>query len=170
VDSAKPKIVEKLKENLRMLNKKAKIVEALSPIIVDKPAEIRNKHVVVIEDGPTLTHGEMSFGAGIIAAKKYHAKRIVDPRSFAVGSIKKTYEKYPQIGPLIPALGYSRRQIQELNQSINKTPADVVIIGTPVDLRKFLKINKPAVKVNYELKEKSGNVLEGLIKKCLNMR
>ncbi|MGB9720216.1 MAG: cyclic 2,3-diphosphoglycerate synthase [bacterium] len=170
VDSAKAKVVEKLKQNLRILNKNAKIVEAFSPIIVDKPEKIRNKRVVVIEDGPTLTHGEMSFGAGIIAAKNYHARTIVNPKPYAVGTIKRTYEKYPQIGPLIPALGYSKRQIQELNQSINNTPADVVIIGTPVDLRKFLKINKPAVKVSYELKEKHGNVLERLIKKCLSIK
>jgi predicted GTPase len=169
VDSAKPKIVEKLKKNLRLLNQNAKIIEAQSPIIVDKPALIKNKSVVVVEDGPTLTHGEMSFGAGVIAAKNYQARKVIDPKPFAVGSIKKAYEKYPHIGPLIPALGYSRTQIEELNMSINKTPADVVIIGTPVDLRKFLKINKPAVKVSYELKERHGNVLERLIKNCLKI-
>jgi len=169
VDSALPKVVKKLKQNLKILNRNAKILEAYSPVGVDKPKLIKNRRVVVIEDGPTLTHGEMSYGAGVIAAKKYRAKKIIDPPKYAVGSIKKAYERYPQIGPLIPALGYSHRQIRELNQSINNTPADVVIIGTPVDLRKFLKINKPAIKVSYELKEKNGNILEGLIKKCLKI-
>ncbi len=169
VDSANPKIVQKMKKNLKMLNRNAIILEAYSPVVVDKSKLIKNKRVVVVEDGPTLTHGEMSFGAGVIAAKKYHAKSIVDPRKYTVGSIKKTYEKYTQIGPLIPALGYSQKQIEELNQSINNTPADVVVIGTPVDLRKFLNINKPAVKVTYELKEKNGNILVRLIKNCLKL-
>lgn len=169
VDSANPKIVQKMKKNLKMLNQNANIIDAYSPVVVDKPALIKNKRVIVIEDGPTLTHGEMSFGAGVIAAKKYHAKSIVDPRKYTVGSIKKTYEKYTHIGPLIPALGYSMKQIKELNQSINNTPADVVVIGTPVDLRKFLHINKPAVKVTYELKEKNGNILVRLIKNCLKL-
>ncbi len=169
VDSANPKIVQKMKKNLKMLNQNANIVEAYSPVVVDKPALIKNKRVIVVEDGPTLTHGEMSFGAGVIAAKKYHAKSIIDPRKYTVGSINRAYEKYTQIGPLIPALGYSQKQIEELNQSINNTPADVVVIGTPVDLRKFLNINKPAVKVTYELKEKNGNILVRLIKNCLKL-
>ncbi|MEO0124325.1 MAG: cyclic 2,3-diphosphoglycerate synthase [candidate division WOR-3 bacterium] len=168
VDSASKENIEKLKKNIKKLNKNAKIIEAYSPINVDKPNLIKNKRVLVIEDGPTLTHGEMSFGAGLIAAKQYGAKEVIDPRKFAVGSIKKAYEKYPHIGNLIPALGYSKLQMEELNRSINRAVADVVIIGTPVDLRKFLKINKPAVKVNYELKEKQGNVLEQMIKDLLN--
>ena len=168
-DSVSPQIILKMKENLKMLNQNAKILEAYSPVSIDRPELIKNKRVVIIEDGPTLTHGEMSFGAGVIAAKKYGAKKILDPRKYAVGSIKKIYEKYPHIGLLIPALGYSKEQIEELNQSINNTPADVVVIGTPVDLRKFLKINKPAVKVTYELKEKDGHVLEKLIKNCFKI-
>lgn len=168
VDSASKQDIEKLKKNIKKLNKNAKIIEAYSPINVDKPNLIKNKRVLVIEDGPTLTHGEMSFGAGLIAAKQYGAKEVIDPRKFAVGSIKKAYEKYPHIGNLIPALGYSKLQMEELNRSINRATADLVIIGTPVDLRKFLKINKPAVKVNYELKEKQGNVLEEMIKDLLN--
>ncbi|MEO0138202.1 MAG: cyclic 2,3-diphosphoglycerate synthase [candidate division WOR-3 bacterium] len=169
IDSAPPKNVEKLKENIKMLNKKAKIIEAYSPIVVDNPELIRNKRVLVIEDGPTLTHGEMSFGAGFIAAKEYKAKEIIDPKKYTIGSIKKAYEKYPHIGKLIPALGYSKLQMEELNRSINRTPADVVIIGTPVDLRKFLKINKPAVKVSYELKERNSNLLEKEIKRLLEI-
>lgn len=169
VDSASPQILRKMKENLKMLNHNAKILEAYSPVSIDRPELIKNKRVVVIEDGPTLTHGEMSFGAGLIAAKKYRAKRIIDPQKYTVGAIKRAYEKYTHIGPLIPALGYSQKQIEDLNQSINNTPADVVVIGTPVDLRKFLKINKPAVKVTYELKEKDGNVLEKLVKNCFKI-
>ncbi len=168
IDSASKENIEKLKKNVKKLNKYANIVEAYSPITVDKPHLIKNRLVLVIEDGPTLTHGEMGFGAGFIAAKQYGAKEIVNPRRYAVGSIKKAYEKYPHIGNLIPALGYSKLQMEELSKSINRAPADVVIIGTPVDLRKFLKFNKPAVKVNYELKEKQGNVLEEMIKKLLN--
>ncbi|MGQ9817214.1 MAG: cyclic 2,3-diphosphoglycerate synthase [bacterium] len=167
IDSASIEQVRKLRKNLEMLNPNAAVIEAYSPVAVDKPELIKNRDVVVVEDGPTLTHGEMNFGAGVIAAKKYRAKKIIDPRKYAVGSIQKAYEKYPHIGLLIPALGYSQQQIEELNQSINNTPADVVVIGTPVDLRKFLKINKPAVKVTYELKEKNGNVLERYIKACL---
>ncbi|MEO0094773.1 MAG: cyclic 2,3-diphosphoglycerate synthase [candidate division WOR-3 bacterium] len=167
VDSAPKENVEKLKKNIKRLNKNAKIIEAYSPITVDKPALIKNKRVLVIEDGPTLTHGEMSFGAGIIAAKMFKSKKIIDPRKYTVGSIKKSYEKYPHIGNLIPALGYSKLQMEELEQSINNTPADVVIIATPVDLRKFMKLNKPAVKVNYELKEKRGNELENTIKNLI---
>lgn len=168
VDTAPKKSIEILKENIKKLNKNAKIIEAYSPISIDRPELIKNKRVLVIEDGPTLTHGEMSFGAGLISANQHGAKEIVNPRKYAVGSIKKAYEKYPHIGNLIPALGYSKLQMDELNKSINKTPADVVIIGTPVDLRKFLRINKPAVKVTYELKEKRGRLLEEMIEKLIN--
>jgi len=168
VDSATRENIKKMKKNIIKLNKNAKIIEAYSPITVENPSLIKKKRVLVIEDGPTLTHGEMSYGAGFIAAKQYGAKEIIDPRRYAVGSIKKAYEKYPHIGNLIPALGYSKLQMEELNKSINRADADVVIIGTPVDLRKFLRINKPAVKVSYELKEKQGNVLEQMIKDLLN--
>ncbi len=168
VDSATRESIEKMKKNIKKLNKNAKIIEAYSPITVENPSLIKKKRVLVIEDGPTITHGEMSYGAGFIAAKQYGAKEIIDPRRYAVGSIKKAYEKYPHIGNLIPALGYSKLQMEELNKSINRADADVVIIGTPVDLRKFLRINKPAVKVSYELKEKQGNVLEQMIKDLLN--
>ncbi|UCG91982.1 MAG: GTPase, partial [candidate division WOR-3 bacterium] len=118
---------------------------------------------------PTLTHGGMAFGAGVVAAKKLRAKKIVDPRPYAVGSIKTSYAKYPQIGDIIPALGYGQKQIRELQKSINSTPADAIVIATPVDLRKFLRLNKPAAKVNYELKEKAGSKLEILLKKYLRI-
>lgn len=167
VDTAPRKNIELLKENIHKLNNRAIIIEGESPIYVDRPELIRNKRAVVVEDGPTLTHGEMSFGAGVIAAKKFKAKSIIDPRPYVVGSIKRAFNIYPQIGPLIPALGYSKSQIYELQRSINRTPGDIVIIATPVDLRKFLKLNKPAIKVNYELKERNGQVLKDLIKKIV---
>jgi len=169
VGTAPRRNVKTLKENVKSLNSGATIIEATSPTSVDRPDLIKNKTVVVVEDGPTLTHGGMSFGAGVVAAKRFKAKRIVNPRPYVVGSIKRAYTKYPQIGDLIPALGYGQKQVRELQRSINNTPADAIVIATPVDLRKFLKLNKPAVKVNYELKEKSGPKLQMIIKKHLRI-
>jgi len=169
VDTAPRKNVNHLKLNIKHLNRHAYIIEAASPTYVDRPDLIRNRKVVVVEDGPTLTHGGMSFGAGVVAAKKFRAKKIVNPRPYAVGSIKRAFEKYPQIGNLIPALGYGQRQIKELERSINKIPADSIVIATPVDLRKFLILNKPAVKVTYELEEKKGPKLRMLIKRHLRL-
>jgi len=169
VGTAPRRNVKTLKENVKSLNSGATIIEATSPTSVDRPDLIKNKTVVVVEDGPTLTHGGMSFGAGVVAAKRFKAKRIVNPRPYVVGSIKRAYTKYPQIGDLIPALGYGHKQVRELQRSINNTPADAIVIATPVDLRKFLKLNKPAVKVNYELKEKSGPKLQMIIKKHLRI-
>jgi len=169
VDTAPRKNVNRLRENIKHMNKYAGIIEAASPTYVDRPDLIRNKKVVVVEDGPTLTHGGMSFGAGVVASKKFRAKKIIDPRPYAVGSIKQAFEKYPQIGNLIPALGYGQKQIKELERSINKIPADSIVIATPVDLRKFLKLNKPAVKVTYELEQRKGPKLQVLIKKHLRL-
>jgi predicted GTPase len=170
VDTAPRSSIDKLKENIRRLNSKAIIMVAASPTTADKPELIKNKRVVVIEDGPTLTHGGMSFGAGIVAAKKYHAKKIVDPKPHAVGSIKKAYTKYPQIGNLIPALGYGKKQIRELEASINNTPADSIVMATPVDLRKFTKLNKPAAKIDYELEERFGPGLQAVLRKHLKIK
>jgi predicted GTPase len=170
VDTASRKNVATLKKNVRALNPDADIIEAASPTYCDNPALIKGKTVVVIEDGPTLTHGEMSFGAGVVAARKYHCRRMVDPRPYAVGSIKKAYEKFPQMGNLIPALGYSPAQIRELEKSINRTPADTIVMGTPIDLRKFMKLNKPAVKINYVLKEIGTHKLEAAVKKVVLKR
>ena len=158
-----------MKKNIKNLNKRAIIIEAASPTYVDRPDLIKNKKVIVIEDGPTLTHGGMSFGAGVVAAKRFKAKKIVNPRPYVVGSIKQVYKKYPQIGNIIPALGYGQKQIKELEKSINRIPADSIIMATPVDSRKFLKFNKPAVKVDYELKQKAGPKLELLLKKQLRI-
>ena len=169
VDTASRSSIDLLRENVKKLNPGAVILEAASPTSIDKPELVKNKTVVVIEDGPTLTHGGMSFGAGIVAAKKYNAAKIVDPEPYAVGSIKEAYVKYPQIGDLIPALGYGRKQIKELETSINNTPADSIVMATPVDLRKFTKLNKPAAKIDYELEEASGPSLESILKKYLKL-
>jgi predicted GTPase len=169
VDTASRSSIDLLRENVKKLNPGAVILEAASPTSIDKPELVKNKTVVVIEDGPTLTHGGMSFGAGIVAAKKYKAAKIVDPEPYAVGSIKAAYVKYPQIGDLIPALGYGRKQIKELEASINNTPADSIVMATPVDLRKFTKLNKPAAKIDYELEEASGPSLESILKKYLKL-
>ena len=167
--SAPKAAVAHLEQNIRKANRNATIIKAASPITIDRPELIRGKRVIVIEDGPTLTHGEMSFGAGIIAAKKYRSKRIVNPREYVVGSIKRTYQKYKQLDNVLPAVGYSEKQMKELEKSINGTPADAIIIATPVDLRKFMKFNKPAVKVDYELRINSKPNIETLLRKHLKI-
>jgi predicted GTPase len=169
IDTAPYKNVKVLRNTIKRLNSRALVIEAASPTYVDKPGLIRGKRVVVVEDGPTLTHGGMAFGAGVVAAKRLKAKKIINPRRYAVGSIKNAYSKYPHIGNLIPALGYGKTQIKELQRSINNTPADSIIIATPVDLRKFMKLKKPAVRVNYELVEKKGPKLGDILKKYLKM-
>jgi len=153
VDTADPKNVEIVERNIKQVNSKAIIVKASSPMTVDKPEMIKGKRVIVIEDGPTLTHGEMPYGIGTIAARKLGASEIVDPRPYAVGSIVEAYEKYGHLGPILPALGYGKEQIEELEKTINSIPCDVVVVGTPIDLRRVLSINKPAVHVRYELQE-----------------
>jgi len=153
VDSAEPASVFKLRENIRRVNKQCLIIEAASPIYAEEHQLIAGKRVLVIEDGPTLTHGEMTFGAGTVAAKKFGAAEIVDPRPYCTGEIKKTFETYPGIGTLLPAMGYSDRQVKDLEETIMKVPCDAVIIGTPINLKRIIKINKPAVRVFYELEE-----------------
>jgi predicted GTPase len=136
---------------VRKVNPDAVIVEAASPIFVDDPAAIQGKRVLVVEDGPTLTHGEMAYGAGAVAARRYGAAAIIDPRPYAVGSIAETFAKYPTTGPVLPAMGYGEDQIRELEETINATPCDLVIIGTPIDLRRIIDIKPPADRVRYEL-------------------
>ena len=150
VDTAKPANVKQVIRNVKMANPAAVIVKANSPITVSDPSLVRGKRVLVVEDGPTLTHGEMSYGAGIVAARKYRA-RIIDPRPYAVGSIKRAFDKYPQIGDLLPAMGYGEKQVRELERSINSVNCHAVMIATPIDLGRILKINKPSVRVRYEL-------------------
>ena len=153
VDTADAENVIKLRENLRKLNPNAIQIEAASPLFVDDPAAILGKRVLVIEDGPTLTHGEMAYGAGYIAARRFGAKEIVDPRPFAVKSIAATYVKYPKTGPILPAMGYGDAQTKDLEETINKSDVDLVIIGTPIDLSRVMKIKKPHQRVRYELQE-----------------
>ena len=153
VDSADGSAVERLRSNIRSVNSRATIIDAASPIFVDHPERLLGKRALVVEDGPTLTHGEMSFGAGTVAARKFGAAEIVDPRPWVVGEIAETFKKYPGIGTLLPAMGYSGKQVHDLGTTINKTACDVVVIGTPIDLRRVVDIKKPTVRVSYELQE-----------------
>ena len=153
VDTAEPENIEKVEENVRAVNPKAIIIKAESPMTVENPELIKDKRVLVIEDGPTLTHGGMPYGIGAIAAEKFGAKELIDPRPYAVGSIVEAYKKYTHLGPILPALGYGEQQIKELEETINRAPCEVVVVGTPIDLRKLIKINRPTVYVRYELQE-----------------
>ncbi|MHB8338364.1 MAG: cyclic 2,3-diphosphoglycerate synthase [Ignavibacteriaceae bacterium] len=164
MDSADQKNVMKLYDNIRVVNPKAQIIEANSPLTLDKENLIKGKRVLVVEDGPTLTHGEMEYGAGMIAAWRNDAEEIIDPRPFTVNSISDTFKKYPKIGKLLPAMGYSDQQILDLEETINKTDCDTVIIGTPIDLGRILKINKPHVRVQYELLEKGNITVKSILK------
>lgn len=153
IDSADGSAVERLRENIRSVNARATIVDAASPIFVDHPERIVGKRALVVEDGPTLTHGEMRFGAGTVAARKFGASAIVDPRPYVVGAIAETFAKYPAIGTVLPAMGYGKKQVGDLGATIAKVPCDVVVIGTPIDLRRVVDIQKPTVRVSYELQE-----------------
>jgi predicted GTPase len=170
IDTAYPEDIQIVRENSRSANPRAVIIEAASPIFVENYEAIKGKKVLVIEDGPTLTHGEMSYGAGYVAAEKYGAAEIVDPRPYAVGSIKETYEKYTQLEVILPAMGYSPKQLKELEETINAVPADLVIVATPINLGKILKINKPYVRVKYELQEIGKPDLEDIIKEFFEKR
>ncbi|UCF44749.1 MAG: GTPase [Candidatus Bathyarchaeota archaeon] len=147
-DSAK---IIQVKENVKSVNPNAVILDAASPITADKPELIKGRRVLVIEDGPSVTHGNMPYGAAMIAAKKFGAKELVNPKPYAVGSIRATYAQYPHLGSILPAVGYGEKQIAELEETINTTPCDIVLIGTPIDLRRVIKVNKPTVRVKYEL-------------------
>jgi len=153
IDTADSDKINQLRENIHQLAPEAILIEAASPLTIDHSELVRGKRVLVVEDGPTLTHGEMKFGAGIVAAQKYGAKEIIDPRPYAIGTIKDTYTKYPGIGTLLPAMGYGKKQIQELEDTINAVDCDIVIIGTPIDLSRIIKINKKSIRVKYELQE-----------------
>lgn len=165
IDTADFDDIEFVRENIRENNANAVIIDAASPLSVEKPELIRGKRALVVEDGPTLTHGEMSFGAGVVAAEKFGAAEIVDPRPWIVGKIAETYQKYPDIGALLPAMGYGDEQVADLEKTINAVDCDVVVIGTPIDLRKIIKIKKPAVRVMYELQEIGKPNLEDVLKR-----
>jgi predicted GTPase len=153
VETASRENIDIVRNNIHTVNPRAIVIEAASPISVEDERVIRGKRVLVIEDGPTLTHGEMSYGAGVIAARKYGAAEIVDPRPWVVHSIAETFRKYPRIGQLLPAMGYGGDQIRDLQETINRVECDSVIIGTPIDLRRILRIGKPSVRVRYDLAE-----------------
>jgi predicted GTPase len=163
IDSAHPEGVETVRENIRLVNPDAAVVDAASPLSVDDPSAMVGKNVLVVEDGPTLTHGEMTYGAGVVAAQKYGCAELVDPRPYTVGTIKDTFEKYPDIGVLLPAMGYSGKQVKDLEKTINATKCDLVVIGTPIDLRRVVKIKKPTVRVTYSLQEIGHPNLEDLL-------
>ncbi|MCE7738773.1 MAG: GTPase [Candidatus Heimdallarchaeota archaeon] len=158
------KNVMELEENIRKANPNAVIIEAASPIFLDNPELVKGKRVLVIEDGPTLTHGEMKYGAGVVAARRYGAKELVDPRPYLVGSMKETFDKYPEIGTLLPAMGYFEQQLKDLEETINNTDCDVVISATPIDITRLVKVNKPIVRVRYELEEIGYPKLEDILK------
>jgi predicted GTPase len=153
IDSSSPENIQIVRENISIANPRAMVIDAASPITADRPELIRGKACLAIEDGPTLTHGEMKFGAGTVAALKWGASAMVDPRPYAIGKIRETFLTYPGIGTLLPAMGYGNQQIIDLENTINATPCDVVVIGTPIDLNRIIKINKPTVRVTYELQE-----------------
>ncbi|GAB4421627.1 MAG: cyclic 2,3-diphosphoglycerate synthase [Anaerolineae bacterium] len=153
IDTADAAAIAQVRHNIQAVAPQAVVVDAASPITVDDPAAIRGQRVLVVEDGPTLTHGEMAYGAGVVAAQRFGAAAIVDPRPYAVGSILATYEKYPTTGALLPAMGYGDAQMKELEQTINATPCDLVIIGTPIDLGRLLQIKHPHQRVRYNLQE-----------------
>ncbi|MDP4185701.1 MAG: cyclic 2,3-diphosphoglycerate synthase [Bacteroidota bacterium] len=153
IDTAQPEAVQTVRKNIAKVNPKAIVIDGASPISVDDPSVIKGKRVLVVEDGPTLTHGEMKIGAGTVAAQKYGAAEIVDPRPFTVGKLSETFRIYPGIGKLLPAMGYGEQQIKDLEETIRNTKCDSVIIGTPIDLKRIITIDKPSTRVYYELEE-----------------
>lgn len=167
VDTANYADVQTVRENVQRVNPQALILEAASPVVVDESAEIRGKRVLVIEDGPTTTHGEMQYGAGVIAARRYGAAEIIDPRPFAVNSIAQTFEAYPGIGRVLPAMGYGAAQIRDLETTINNSGADLVISATPIDLTRVLKVQIPMARVRYELQVIGRPTLEALLRERL---
>lgn len=163
IDSADPDSIQEVRESISDVNPQAVVIDAASPLIVDDPSVITGKKVLVVEDGPTLTHGDMQYGAGVVAALKYGAADLVDPRPFTVKSITETYQKYPNIGILLPAMGYGDQQMKDLEETIAQTECDAVVIATPIDLGKLIKIDKPHTQVHYELQEIGKPTLEDVL-------
>ncbi|MGD2125319.1 MAG: cyclic 2,3-diphosphoglycerate synthase [Desulfobacteraceae bacterium] len=167
VDTAPSENAERVRKNIERYAPRAQILLAESPVLVSRPEEIRGSRVLVVEDGPTLTHGEMSYGAGLIAASTFNAGEVVDPRPFAVGTIKETYRLYPHIGPVLPAMGYSKHQIRDLEHTINQADCDLVIFATPIQLTRILAIDKPTLRVRYEYLDRGEPSLEDTLLKRL---
>ena len=170
VDSAAPENISAVENNLRDLNPKAVIIRAESPLFIENSEAIKGKRVMVIEDGPTLTHGEMAFGAGWLAAKRFEAAEIVDPRPFAVGAMKQVYEKYPSTGAILPAMGYGDDMTHDLESTINNSDVDLVISATPIDITRIINVNKTLLRVRYELKEVTQPTLMDLIRKKFGLK
>ncbi len=168
VDSAESDKIDQVRKNIEEHAPKAEIILAESAVLVDDPNQIRGKRVLVVEDGPTLTHGEMKFGAGVVAAQRHGAAEIVDPRPFITGTIKETFESYPDIGAVLPAMGYGEVQTRDLEQTINNTDCDLVLFATPIDLPKLISINKPNLRVRYEYKDHGEPTLKELLLKRIN--
>ena len=167
VNTAKKEDIETVRNNVKQINPTAKIIDGISTVEAEDPEMIHGKRVLVIEDGPTVTHGGMEYGAGTVAAKRNGAKEIIDPRSFAVGSIIDTFDKYTHLTNVLPAIGYGKKQIHELEQTINNTDCEVVVCGTPIDLTRVLKANKPMVRIRYRVGEKTVNELNDVVEKFL---
>jgi predicted GTPase len=164
VDTAEPNKVSEVRSSLRKVNPDCKIIEAASPIFVEDPELIKGKSVLVIEDGPTLTHGGMRYGAGTIASKRYDPTEIINPRPFAVRSIQETYKQYPHIGALLPAMGYGKQQMKDLEETIKNAKPEAVVIGTPIDLSRLIDFEMPTTRVKYELQEIGKPDLEDVLK------
>ena len=169
IDTALPEKVDELRKNIDSVNPEAIVIDGVSPIRVEHPELIRGKRVLAVEDGPTLTHGEMKIGAAVVAARKYNASQLVDPRPWLTGILKDTFKTYPNIGTLLPAMGYSPEQVKDMETTINQTDCDSVIIGTPIDLNRLIRINKPTTRVFYDLEEigepKLADILETFLKR-----
>jgi predicted GTPase len=170
IDSAGIENINIVRENIEKVNPKALVIDGASPIRIENPELIRGKRILVVEDGPTLTHGEMKIGAGTVAARKYGALELVDPRPYIVGKLKETFNNYPNIGTLLPAMGYGEQQLRDLETTINNTECDAVIIGTPIDLNRIIKINKPTIRVYYDLQEIGKPDLTGILDEFLDKR
>jgi predicted GTPase len=168
IDSADFDGIQAVRKNIEMVNPNAVVVDAASTISVDKPELIKGKRVLVVEDGPTLTHGEMKIGAGVVAAQRFGAAEIIDPRPYAVGKLKETFASYPGIGKLLPAMGYGEEQMKDLTATIEATDCDSVVIATPIDLGRVIKINKPSTRVDYSLQEIGHPDMEDMLEEFLN--
>jgi predicted GTPase len=155
VDTAEAKNIQLVRDNIAKYNPTAQVVEMACRVSVPDPAMVRGRRVLVVEDGPTLTHGEMKYGAGVVAARQLGAAELVDPRPFAIGSIRATYEKYPHMTHLLPAMGYSDKQRHELEETIKRVPCDVVLVATPIDLARVISIEQSALRVSYEVEDRS---------------
>ena len=170
VDTAKPSDIDIVRENIAKVNPDAIVVEAASPIFVENPEVIKGKRVLAIDEGPTVTHGDLPYDFGYFAAKRYGAKEIVDPRPFAVGDLKETFKKFPHLGNVLPSMGYGEKQIRDLEATIDASDVDLVVIGTPIDMTRVMKINKPSVRVTYSLQEIGSPTLQDVIEKKLGRK